>query len=329
MWTRRAQLSQLENLGQIGARIATRYELPCIAGQQGRHPRTMTAYSAVAVNHDADCHRAGAEGTAEAMIGVNDRHHVAEAKLIESETAHDLWIKKLYIAVAEIGVVSTEARAHDGGRNEMSDRRYQSMAFRLQTPLAHEPHRAIHHRDFGVIQQSHSHAAGIDLNAVSYLQATQNLGREVDQDVIDPAVFAGDEAAPSGAGAVEHKSGIADTCQRKEAGASLAAIAAAMIVANGGTRFDVIGRKTHAPIADPMADYDATRSGKNPQPAVLSDAVRHRSHQRIGNMPGDSNCDELFKIDPGSVRPAARANGHSVSHTSTNTLWRRKTTRAR
>src|SRR5262245_58762854 len=124
----------------------------------------------------------------------------------------------------------------------MSDRRHQPMAFRLQTPLAHQPHRAIHHRDFGVIQQSHSDATGIDLNAVSYLQATQNLGREVDQDMVDPAMFAGDEATPSRAGAIEHESGIADASQRKEAAAPGAAVtSAAMFAANGSTRFDMIG----------------------------------------------------------------------------------------
>jgi hypothetical protein len=299
MRTRRDEFSQSKNLGEVGARIATRHELTRIACQQRRHPRSMTAHSAVAVNHDAHCHGAGAEGTAKSMIGIDDRHHVAEAKPIEPETADDPWIKQLDIAVAEIRVISAKARAHDGSRNEMSDRRHQSMAFRLQTPLAHEPHRAIHHRDFGVIQQSHSHTAGINLDTVSDLQATQNFGREVDHDVIDPAVFSGDEAAPSGAGAIEHKSGIADASQSKKTGTAVAAIAAAMIVANGGAWLDMIGGKTHAPVTDTVADDDASSPGQNPQSAILSNPVRRRSHQRISNMPGDGNRDEFLTIDPG------------------------------
>jgi hypothetical protein len=99
MRPRRKQLPQIQDLGQIGPRVAARNELPRFTGQERRHPRTMTADRAIAMDNDADGHGAGAKRTTEAMIGVRDGDHVAESKPVETEAPHDSKIEELNVAV--------------------------------------------------------------------------------------------------------------------------------------------------------------------------------------------------------------------------------------
>jgi hypothetical protein len=82
--------------------------------------------------------------------------------------------------------------------------------------------------------------------------------------MVNAAMLAGHIAAPARAGAVQHNGEIADTSQRGQAGSGIAAIAAALIVADRRARLEMVGGKTDTAIPDAVIDDDPACPRQDP-----------------------------------------------------------------
>lgn len=272
----------------------------------------MTAHRAVAMNDNPDRGSALPVNGAEAGIAVKDGDHVPEPQTAQSIALADVVVEQLNVVIAAPGAVLAQAGTHDGGGYCMGDGRLERAVLFAQSPTLEQGRGTVKRRDFGMIQQAQTQAAGTDLDTVADLQAFEHLGREIHQDMIDAAVFAGHQTPLASTRAADHLGAVADAgvSQQRLIGAVAWTYDLALVVVQGYSRLDVVSRQPHATISYPLIEHDAPGGGQHARYTILADAVEVGPADGMGDLPGHHHHHEVGLIDTRMISAKQSSSAH-------------------